>query len=229
MINYTIIIPHKNTPDLLAYCLSTIPMQDDVQVIVVDDNSYPQKVDFGNFPQWGGRNYEYYLTKEGKGAGYARNVGLERAKGKWVLFVNAAAWLMNVEMIKEVGGFDTLLFKHYGEDENLCQRIRYFGWKIEIDSSTTICHDRFKRVQNCNYKEGALGQHAYEIEAKASMGDITKDVHIIYHIVRQFILTIVWYLLLNPERATIHKNLIYSYCLARKSRKINKRGGLLWL
>lgn len=89
MFNYTIIIPHKNSAELLEYCLSTIPVRDDVQVIVVDDNSDPNKVDFSHFPQWAGKNYEYYLTKEGKGAGYARNVGLEHAKGKWLLFVDA--------------------------------------------------------------------------------------------------------------------------------------------
>jgi len=60
-----------------------------VQVIVVDDNSDADKVDFNNFPTWKGKNYEYYLTKEGKGAGYARNVGLEHANGKWVIFSDA--------------------------------------------------------------------------------------------------------------------------------------------
>lgn len=94
MINYTIIIPHKNTPDLLAYCLSTIPERDDVQVIVVDDNSDASKVDFENFPQWKGVYYECYFTKEGKGAGYARNVGLDHAKGNWVLFVDADDFLL---------------------------------------------------------------------------------------------------------------------------------------
>lgn len=94
MINYTIIIPHKNSAELLEYCLSTIPVRDDVQVIVVDDNSDPEKVDFNHFPQWKGKNYEYYLTKEGKGAGYARNVGLEHAKGKWLLFVDADDFLL---------------------------------------------------------------------------------------------------------------------------------------
>ena len=88
-INYTIIIPHKNSPELLAYCLETIPVRDDVQVIVVDDNSDACKVNFEKFPRWGGAHYEYYLTKEGKGAGYARNVGLEHAKGKWLLFADA--------------------------------------------------------------------------------------------------------------------------------------------
>ena len=94
MINYTIIIPHKNSQTTLAYVLSTIPLRDDVQVIVVDDNSDPREVDFEHFPQWDGEHYEYYLTKEGKGAGYARNVGLEHAKGKWVLFVDADDFLL---------------------------------------------------------------------------------------------------------------------------------------
>ncbi len=94
MIFYTIIIPHKNTPGLLQFCLDSIPIRKDVQVIVIDDNSDPEAVDFGHFPQWRGENYEYYLTKEGKGAGYARNVGLERAKGKWVLFVDSDDFLL---------------------------------------------------------------------------------------------------------------------------------------
>ena len=89
MINYSIIIPHKNSAALLEYCLSTIPIRDDVQVIVVDDNSDPQKVDFDHFPKWGGAHYECYFTKERKGAGYARNIGLEHVQGKWMLFADA--------------------------------------------------------------------------------------------------------------------------------------------
>ena len=95
-INYSIIIPHKNSQDLLVYCLSTIPVRDDVQVIVVDDNSDPQKVDFAHFPQWKGIHYEYYWTKEGKGAGYARNVGLEHAKGEWILFIDADDFVLPI-------------------------------------------------------------------------------------------------------------------------------------
>ena len=89
MINYSIIIPHKNTPNYLLRCLDSIPLRDDVQVIVVDDNSNPEKVDFDHFPQWKGKHYEYYLTKEGRGAGFARNIGLEHAVGKWLLFADA--------------------------------------------------------------------------------------------------------------------------------------------
>ncbi len=89
LIEYSIIIPHKNIPQLLQRCLDSIPVRNDVQVIVVDDNSDADKVNFDNFPKWKGENYEYYLTKEGKGAGYARNVGIKHAKGRWILFADA--------------------------------------------------------------------------------------------------------------------------------------------
>ena len=88
-INYSVIIPHKNIPTLLQHCIDSIPRRDDVQIIVVDDNSDPEKVDFDNFPGKDDPHVELYFTKEGKGAGYARNVGLEHAKGKWLLFADA--------------------------------------------------------------------------------------------------------------------------------------------
>ena len=43
MYNYSFIIPHKNCPDLLQRCVDSIPERDDVQVIVVDDNSDDSK------------------------------------------------------------------------------------------------------------------------------------------------------------------------------------------
>jgi glycosyltransferase involved in cell wall biosynthesis len=58
-------------------------------VIVVDDNSDAAKVSFDRFPVWKGRHYRCVFTKEGRGAGYARNVGLMYAEGKWVTFMDA--------------------------------------------------------------------------------------------------------------------------------------------
>lgn len=113
MINYSIIIPHKNIPDLLQRCLDSIPERDDVQVIVVDDNSDESKVDFNHFPRWKGQNYEYYLTKEGKGAGYARNVGLGYAKGTWLVFLDADDFLLpevSVVFDEEVNTEEDIVF-----------------------------------------------------------------------------------------------------------------------
>ena len=85
----SIIIPHHNTPDLLQRCLDSIPDIEDIQVLVVDDNSDANFVSFENFPGLSKINTEVYLTKEGRGAGYARNVGLQHAKGDWLLFADS--------------------------------------------------------------------------------------------------------------------------------------------
>lgn len=88
-ISLSIIIPHRNIPDLLQRCIVSIPQCEDIQVIVVDDNSDSSKVDFGRFPGNDRKNVETVFTKEGRGAGYARNVGLSRAKGEWLLFADS--------------------------------------------------------------------------------------------------------------------------------------------
>lgn len=87
MINYSIIIPHKNIPDLLTRCVNSIPQRGDIQIIVVDDNSDQAYLDI--FPSFYRSDLEVIFTKEGRGAGYARNIGLKRAKGKWLLFADA--------------------------------------------------------------------------------------------------------------------------------------------
>ena len=115
-INFSIVIPHKNIPELLQRCLASIPRRDDVQIIVVDDNSDPDKVDFEHFPGLGDPFVEIVFTKEGKGAGYARNVGLAKATGKWLLFADADDFYNNCindifnDYIDSVA--DIIYFKH---------------------------------------------------------------------------------------------------------------------
>jgi GT2 family glycosyltransferase len=69
----------------------------------------------------------------------------------WLGFVNAAGWLVPVSVIKKVGLFDELFF-HYGEDNNYCQRVKYFGYKIGVVPQAKIMHDRQGRI-NYNVKE----------------------------------------------------------------------------
>jgi glycosyltransferase involved in cell wall biosynthesis len=57
--------------------------------LVIDDNSDADKVDFKTFPGLHDPQVEVVFTKEGRGAGYARNIGLDKAKGKWILFADA--------------------------------------------------------------------------------------------------------------------------------------------
>lgn len=89
MINYSIIIPHYNIPDLLGRCLKSIPERDDIQVIVVDDNSENNEKYLTTIPELRRKNVEFYVTRDGLGAGHARNIGLAHAKGKWIVFADS--------------------------------------------------------------------------------------------------------------------------------------------
>lgn len=83
---YSFIIPHKNNPELLQRCVDSIPNREDIQIIVVDDNSDDEKK-----PNLTRENLEIiFLDKTcSRGAGHARNVGLTKAIGKWILFADA--------------------------------------------------------------------------------------------------------------------------------------------
>ena len=88
-INYSIIIPHYNIPDLLMRCLKSIPVREDIQVIVVDDCSPDANRYLKDYPELSRPYLEYYSTTQGGSAGRARNVGLDHAKGKWLIFLDA--------------------------------------------------------------------------------------------------------------------------------------------
>lgn len=86
---FTIIIPHHNSLDLLRRCLDSIPDRPDLQIIVIDDNSSSEIVDFDALSSYTKSNTQIVLTKEGRGAGFARNIGLKYAQGEWLLFSDA--------------------------------------------------------------------------------------------------------------------------------------------
>lgn len=88
-INYSIIIPHHNIPKLLIRCLASIPNRKDTEIIIIDDNSSAEIVDFDNFPGKERENTKIFFSKVNGGGGYARNIGVQMAKGDKLIFADA--------------------------------------------------------------------------------------------------------------------------------------------
>ena len=86
---YSIIIPHHNTPELLHRLLWSIPQREDLEIIVVDDNSDENTVDFDHFPGKERNDVKIIFDTAGKYGGYARNLGLSVATGEKVLFADS--------------------------------------------------------------------------------------------------------------------------------------------
>lgn len=152
MINFSILIPHKNRPVLLQKCIDSIPLRDDVQVIIVDDNSSPEIVDFNNFPGKNNPMVQVIFTKEGKGAGYARNVGLPYIKGKWLCITGSDDFFLpdfNVAMDRFVNTeYEVVFFKTISQylDGSISDRSDYWNETV----STAINYNDFSDVFICS-------------------------------------------------------------------------------
>ena len=82
-------------------------------------------------------------------------------------FINAAAWLIPIEVIENVGGFDTVFF-HYGEDDNFCHRVLYHGYKIGVVPNSFVCHDRIQNPkinqEKCINEKIKIKEREYKIQ-----------------------------------------------------------------
>lgn len=121
-IEYTIIIPHYNIPNLLGRALRSIPELDNIQIIVVDDCSPNGEKLLELVPELSRKNVELYFTEIGGSAGRARNVGIAHAKGEWLTFLDADD-LLSIEISNIL-----YEFKDRAED------VMYFK-SISVDSS----------------------------------------------------------------------------------------------
>jgi len=152
---FSIIIPHKDIPDLLMRCLRSIPVSEDIQVIVVDDNSADADTYLDKYPELSRPYLEFVRTTKGGGAGYARNVGLDRAKGKWLLFADADDFFCEhaFEVIKEYeeSDADVIFFKIksvYSDDINQSAEKRLWINKL-IDNYLNFGDDIAVRAKHC--------------------------------------------------------------------------------
>ena len=130
---FSVIIPHHNIPRLLQRCLDSISDVPEVQVIVVDDNSSPDKVDFNKFPGLERQYTQCVFDKVGGGAGHARNIGMKHADGKWLVFADADDFFVD-------GAFE-ILEGHKNDHKDII----YFK-SNSVDSDTFEPSDRHVRM-----------------------------------------------------------------------------------
>lgn len=91
MINISIIIPHYNSTDRLIRLLHSIPNDASFEILIIDDKSTHDLAIIKKKLETLNRPHLYFIENKSdkKGAGVCRNIGLERAQGKWVLFADA--------------------------------------------------------------------------------------------------------------------------------------------
>ena len=85
MIRYSVIIPHYESLDVLPRAINSVPERADIEVLIIDNSATP--INSTLFSER--KNVHILYSPYGKGAGTARNVGLQHAKGQWLLMLDA--------------------------------------------------------------------------------------------------------------------------------------------
>ncbi len=91
MINYSIIIPHYNDVESLIRCLASVPVRDDIEVLVINDGTPDEAEQLRRDIDSDSRSNLTVFANEGilRSAGSCRNTGLKYAKGRWLVFSDA--------------------------------------------------------------------------------------------------------------------------------------------
>lgn len=154
MPEFSFIIPHHNAPSLLRRCLQSIPARDDVQVIVVDDKSNDKYVPALKELETVFPSCEFVYLENNGGGGHARNVGIDHARGRWILFADADDFfykdLPDILDTYRDAPQDILYFRHLSvQSDNIEQ-------SAERDTWINGLYDRYVREQDeklirCNH------------------------------------------------------------------------------
>lgn len=90
MIKCSIIIPCWNSKEYLGKCLESIPKRDDIEIICINDGSTDKTLDLlKNYKEFMYKDIEILNYKKNKGVSYARNMGIDKAKGEYLLFLDS--------------------------------------------------------------------------------------------------------------------------------------------
>ena len=83
----SVIIIAKNAEMTLEECLSVVNKSDPAEIIVVDGNSTDRTTEIAN------RYTEHIYSDEGKGIGYARQLGAEMASQEYIAYIDSDVFL----------------------------------------------------------------------------------------------------------------------------------------
>ena len=90
MIKVSFIVPVYNQEKLLQRCIRSIPKRWDIEIIIIDDGSTDKTLSIieeliNEYPEHVGA----IICKSNHGVSYARNLGIEKARGEYVIFIDS--------------------------------------------------------------------------------------------------------------------------------------------
>lgn len=171
MIKYSFIVPVYNTEKYLKKCLDSLVNQTykDFEIIVVNDGSTDKSSNIISKYQKKYKNI-IVIDKENEGLSMARNRGVQKTSGKYIIFVDSDDYVSNKlleEVDKKIDDSDILRFQIATENEVYTKVNEYHEEGFE-----SMCgYDAFKYLSSYHFVEPAwcyVIRKNYYIENKFS-------------------------------------------------------------
>lgn len=141
---FSIITPVYNRADCITRCLESVAKQkfDSFEMIVVDDGSVDQTLSKVQMFQTKIKNFNIISYTENKGVNFARNRGIEQAKGNFIIFLDSDDILTSDALniidlqINSLKGYSHYLFgvSDRVSDNALPKEIMEFSYKDWLSS-----------------------------------------------------------------------------------------------
>lgn len=148
---FSIIIPHKNSSQTLERLLASIPSNEHIETIIIDDGSdTEEKIKLNSFIE---DNIKIIYSSESRSAGKARNIGMAAATGKWLIFADADDYF--------APDFKHLLanFKNFQDEET---DIIYFDLtSVDSQGKTSYRHEIYSALVN-NHNQNSAQNIRYQ-------------------------------------------------------------------
>jgi len=163
-------------------CLDSIPVREDIQVLVIDDCSPGSDNYLEKYPALSRPFLEFYRTPAGGSAGRARNIGLDHAKGKWIICMDADDFFVdNMEEILDAARDRTedILFHNYIPVKNSDLSTpgkrdwyrKYFK-EYETDGDERWFRYRFESLAGKIFRHGLIQEHGIRFDETRYSNDV---------------------------------------------------------
>ena len=180
-IKVTVVIPVFNSEMFLCQCLDSVLQQSlrEIEVICIDDHSADKSVEILAEYQAKDRRISVVHNTENLGAGQCRNLGLEYARGEYLLFLDSDDWL-----------FPRGLEKAWAKAESHrvdVLRCRAVDYNNQTGESSRSIHNGLKRVPPFLFNRVTDYRRSFKVFARvcvAPWGGLVRREFLIEHGIR---------------------------------------------
>jgi len=170
----SVIIPCYNCAPVIKRCLDSIDYPDAESIVVDDGSSDDSAKVVGDYAK--NHTGVRLLQKANGGVSSARNMGIDAATGKYVMFVDADDFVLPHSIEKAVGmieqsGADVLKYSYHTVAEG---RTQYFGEEDARPVSTEIIKGRYEALKRNDVPDYLVWDGIYR-------RDLITDNHIRFH------------------------------------------------